>query len=416
MVNINSFHPSDVLTQKNTNNKNIISNINYSNLLTNEQNPINNTNQNKNLNDILNIDEGSIMSSIEKEKSKEEKNDKNKSCIESSEEENESEEDNDNDELIITNDEIKEIIKTLLNCQIQISNISSQKTIISELIKLSDKLKELFDKNQDLEIYNLTKDLIPILITFNYNKNNDILVKSSEIVSFLNEKIINEIFILSQKDQKNLIDSKDKQLDNDKDNDKEISINVNDNEDKVYIEGLNIIELIKQSNLNKGNISEHQHIFYSKRGRPKKISINSEISSEFYSSKIGEDFPNIKSNINVNEKNIYEEFMKLISCKDKDKMENDFKELSNNFFNNIYDKNNNDLDSEIAKIRKQLCLKIYKMAHTIFPEINSDFLKKVIVYFEYKIRNDNSNIDKNYSNKLNSLLEIIKERLFDKTK
>ena len=42
---------------------------------------------------------------------------------------------------------------------------------------------------------------------------NDILVKASEILSFLNEKIINEIFMLSQKEKKNLIDS----LNNEKD-------------------------------------------------------------------------------------------------------------------------------------------------------------------------------------------------------
>ena len=424
MVNINSFHPSDVLTQKNSNNQNIISNINYSNLSANEQNAIiNKNNQKNNVNDLMNLDEESIISSIEKDKNKEEKkeslkneenNENKKLCIESSEEENESEEDNDNGEVIITNDEIKEIIKTLLNCQIQMSNISSQKTIISELIKLSDKLNELFVKNQDLEIYNLTKDLIPILITFTYNKNNDILVKSSEILSFLYEKIINEIFILSQKEQNNLIESKkdDSNKDKNKDNEKEINSDVN--EDKDYKEGLNIIELINQKNINKSNISEHQHIFYSKRGRPKKISINSEISSDFFSSKLGEGVYNIKDNFN--EKNVYDEFIKIISCKDKDKMENDFKELSSNFFNNIYDKNNNDLDTEIAKIRKQLCLKIYKMVHKFFPEINSDFLKKVIVYFEYKIRNDNTNIDKIYSNKINSLFEIIKERLYDKTK
>ena len=424
MVNINSFHPSDVLTQKNSINQNIISNVNYSNLSANEQNAIiSKNNQNNNLNDFINYDEESIISSIEKDKNKEgkkdslkneEKNEKNKSCIELSEEENESEEDNDNNEVIITNDEIKEIIKTLLNCQIQISNISSQKTIILELNKLSDKLNELFAKNQDLEIYNLTKDLIPILITFTYNKNNDILVKSSEILSFLNEKIINEIFNLSQKEYNNLLDSfKDN---NNKDQDKEKEINLDDNEDKDYKEGLNLIELINKKNVNKSNISEHQHTFYSKRGRPKKISINSEISSDFFSSKLGDCIYNIKDNFNLNEKNIYDEFMKIISCKDKDKMHNDFKELSSNFFNNIYDKNNNDLDTEIAKIRKKLCLKIYKMVHKFFPEINSDFLKKVIVYFEYKIRNDNTNIDKIYSNKINSLFEIIKERLYDKTK
>ena len=67
-------------------------------------------------------------------------------------------------------------------------------------MKLSEKLNELFLKNPNLEIYNLTKDLLPILITITYNKNNDFLKKSSEILSFLNEKIKKEIFNLSQKE------------------------------------------------------------------------------------------------------------------------------------------------------------------------------------------------------------------------
>lgn len=432
MVNINSFHPSDVLTHKNPNNNNIISNINYSNLLTNEQNTNINNNQNNDLNRLINIDEESIVSSIEKEKNKEEnkdnlknqeKNEKNKQSIESLDEENESEEDAENDEAIITKDEIKEIIKTLLNNQIQLSNISSQKTIIAELIKFSEKLNELFLKNPDLEIYNLTKDLIPILITFTYNKNNDILIKSSEILSFLNEKIIKEIFIFSQKEKNNLIDSliDEKNEDNDKDDDKENEkyinnnqeIKENENEDKDFKEGLKIIDVINQININKNNISDHQHIFSSKRGRPKKNSMNSE--TDYFGCKLGEGFNN-KDNFNLSEKNVYDEFMNIISCKDKIKMENDFKELSSYFFNNIYDKNNNDLDLEIAKIRKQLCLKIFKIVHKSFPEINSNFLKKVIVYFEYKIRTDNSNMNRIYSNKINSLFEIIKERLEDKTK
>ena len=173
--------------------------------------------------------------------------------------------------------------------------------------------------------------------------------------------------------------------------------------------------MINQKNINKSNFSEH-HISYSKRGRPKKNSNNSDISSEFFSSKLNEGIFSFKDTFNFNEKNVYDEFMKIISCKDKDKMENDFKELSNNFFNNIYDKNNNDLDGELAKIRKQLCIKIFKMVHKILPEIKTDFLKKVIVYFEYRIRNDNSNEEKIYSNKINSLYEIIKERLYDKIK
>ena len=170
--------------------------------------------------------------------SKKGEKEENNNTVEYNEEENESEEENENDEMIITNDEINEIIKKLLNCQIQMSNISSQKTIITELIKLSEKLNELFSKNPDLEIYSLTKDLIPILATFTYNKNSEILAKTSEILSFLNGKIINEIFILSPREQKNLIDS----LNNEKDKE----TNKNEIEEKDYKEGLNIIEMINQ--------------------------------------------------------------------------------------------------------------------------------------------------------------------------
>ena len=432
-VNINSFHPSDVLSQNNNSNNNIIQNpsfnpINISTLSSNEKNIIiNNINDNNNIKEAIKLDEESLINSIEKEKNikngkndkKEEKEkDKKNDSEESIEEENEWKEENDDDNL--TNDFIKETIQKLLNYQIQMSNNSSQK-MITELSNLFDKLNELFDKNQnnsrDLEIYNLTKDLIPILITFTYyNKNNDILVKSSEILSFLNEKIIKEIFTLSPKEQQKLIDSLDKDKDINKnkditckDDDSNKKINDNDMEENDFREGMKIVEMISQKNLMKSNISEQQHISLSKKGRTKKNSINSDISSELFSSNLKEG-----NNIfNSSEKNIYDEFIKIISCQDKDKMENDFNELSGNFFDSIYDKNNNDLDLEMAKIRKSSCLKIFKLIHKIFPEINTDFLKKIIIYFEYKIRCDNSNL---YSSKINTLFEIIKERFVDKTK
>ena len=187
-------------------------------------------------------------------------------------------------------------------------------------------------------------------------------------------------------------------------------------EENYFKEGLNIIEMINAKNLNKSNISEHQHISYSKRGRPKKININSEVSSDYFNSKIEEGFFNIKEAFNLNEKNVYEDFVKIIICKDKNKMENYFKELSINFFSNVYDKLNKDLDKETAELRRKFCKKIFIIVHKLYPEINSDFLKRVIIYFEHKIRNDNSNIDKTYSNKMNFLFDIIKERLYDKTK
>lgn len=446
--NLNSVQTKDAMNQTNPNpnSNNLKSNtktnipkfnsINYSNLAANEKTTnkikkekIFNTSTDNNRDiSISKEDEDKSIKSSKKEKKSENKDldlklgeKPEKENIEESIEENENEEcEEDNEELILTNDIINESIQKILNCQVQISNISSQKTINKELTDLSEKFHELFDKNQNdndnYEIYYLSKDLIPILLNLTYNKNTDIMSKSSEILSFLNEKIIKEIFNLSQKEKSDLIES----LNNNKnkinkdeiyDNNNNI-YNINSEEDE-YKEGLNILELINKKATIKSGISD-MHTIFSKRGRPKKISTNSELSSDVFSSKLNENFFNI--NNTINEKNYYEEFVKILSIKDKTKMESDFKELIGDFFENIYDKNNSDLDIDIAKVRKNMCIKIYKVVKKIKPEVDRDLIKKMIIYFEYKIRN--SNIDKIYSNKIKELFEIIKERLYvnDKNK
>ena len=445
--NLNSVQTKDAMNQTNPNpnSNNLKSNtktnipkfnsINYSNLAANEKTTnkikkekIFNTSTDNNRDiSISKEDEDKSIKSSKKEKKSENKDldlklgeKPEKENIEESLEENENEEcEEDNEELILTNDIINESIQKILNCQVQISNISSQKTINKELTDLSEKFHELFDKNQNdndnYEIYYLSKDLIPILLNLTYNKNTDIMSKSSEILSFLNEKIIKEIFNLSQKEKSDLIES----LNNNKnkinkdeiyDNNNNI-YNINSEEDE-YKEGLNILELINKKATIKSGISD-MHTIFSKRGRPKKISTNSELSSDVFSSKLNENFFNINT---INEKNYYEEFIKILSIKDKTKMESDFKELIGDFFENIYDKNNSDLDIDIAKVRKNMCIKIYKVVKKIKPEVDRDLIKKMIIYFEYKIRN--SNIDKIYSNKIKELFEIIKERLYvnDKNK
>ena len=54
-------------------------------------------------------------------------------------------------------------------------------------------------------------------------------------------------------------------------------------------------------------------------------------------------------------------------------LETDFKESIGDFFENIYDKNNSDLDIDIAKVRKNMCIKIYKVVKKIKPEVDRDF-------------------------------------------
>jgi len=447
--NLNSFQSPEVInpaTSSNTNNFIIKSNtkpnipkfssINYSNISANEKTGNKNSNKkDKNLNVNNNNnkmqtkdDEEKSIKSLKKEKKSEEKDydlklgekPTNKNKTEESNEENENSEcDEENEELILTNDIINESIQKILNCQIQISNISSQKTITKELNNLSEMFNEYFSKNQDeddnAEIYYLSKDLRPILLNLTYNKNPDIVSKSSEIISILNGKIVIEVFNLSKKDQKDLIESftNSKLNDNDKDTSKENNNNNNtiNLEEEMFKEEKDILDLINKKSTIKSGISDI-HTLNSKRGRPKKNSTNSELSSEVFSSRINEGALNF--NNGMNEKNYYEEFIKLLSNKDKTKVESDFKDLSDDFFENIYDKNNNGLDIDIAKIRKSVCIKILKVLKKARPDIAIELLKKMIVYFEYKIRF--SNTEKIYSCKIKDLFEYLKEKLSDNDK
>ena len=446
--NLNSFQSPEVInpaTSSNTNNFIIKSNtkpnipkfssINYSNISANEKTGNKNSNKkDKNLNVINNNnkmqtkdDEEKSIKSLKKEKKIEEKDydlklgekPTNKNKTEESNEENENSEcDEENEELILTNDIINESIQKILNCQIQISNISSQKTITKELNNLSEMFNEYFSKNQDeddnAEIYYLSKDLRPILLNLTYNKNPDIVSKSSEIISILNGKIVIEVFNLSKKDQKDLIESftNSKLNDNDKDTSKENNNNNTINlEEEMFKEEKDILDLINKKSTIKSGISDI-HTLNSKRGRPKKNSTNSELSSEVFSSRINEGALNF--NNGMNEKNYYEEFIKLLSNKDKTKVESDFKDLSDDFFENIYDKNNNGLDIDIAKIRKSVCIKILKVLKKARPDIAIELLKKMIIYFEYKIRF--SNTEKIYSCKIKDLFEYLKEKLSDNDK
>ena len=446
--NLNSFQSPEVInpaTSSNTNNFIIKSNtkpnipkfssINYSNISANEKTGNKNSNKkdkNLNINNNNNKmqtkdDEEKSIKSLKKEKKSEEKDydlklgekPTNKNKTEESNEENENSEcDEENEELILTNDIINESIQKILNCQIQISNISSQKTITKELNNLSEMFNEYFSKNQDeddnAEIYYLSKDLRPILLNLTYNKNPDIVSKSSEIISILNGKIVIEVFNLSKKDQKDLIESftNSKLNDNDKDTSKENNNNNTINlEEEMFKEEKDILDLINKKSTIKSGISDI-HTLNSKRGRPKKNSTNSELSSEVFSSRINEGALNF--NNGMNERNYYEEFIKLLSNKDKTKVESDFKDLSDDFFENIYDKNNNGLDIDIAKIRKSVCIKILKVLKKARPDIAIELLKKMIVYFEYKIRF--SNTEKIYSCKIKDLFEYLKEKLSDNDK
>ena len=92
---------------------------------------------------------------------------------------------------IISEEIINEIIKKLINYQIQISNNSMQKIIIKEL----DELKSQLCKENNFNIFNLTKSLLPVLNSFTYNRNPEIISKANEILSYITEKTIKDSYL-----------------------------------------------------------------------------------------------------------------------------------------------------------------------------------------------------------------------------
>ena len=293
-----------------------------------------------------------------------------------------SEEDNNNEKII--SDEINEIIKKLLNYQIQISNISSQKIVISILEDLHQKIIEFFSNeniNNYHQIKKLTKELLPIIHSMTYNKNQDIFIKSSEILSYLTENIIKNIFDLTQTEILKLIDEK-------------IDLDVLENSD--------IVDIINLKNLNIKNN------FLIKRRRSKKSSGGSEISSEVINKNC-----EIVTNNNINSNNNFfdfDDFIKILFTDNKQNIQNKFGEISENYFTNIYNQQNNGINNyKFALKRKQICIKLLQILRKKLPNINDELKKKIVVFIEYKIRSEDATYGKKYRKKMNEFWTKIKK-------
>jgi hypothetical protein len=100
------------------------------------------------------------------------------------------------------NEEINKIIQKLVNYQIQIFNTQNQKLIIKELDNLQIAMKNNENINDN---YN---ELYKVLSTFTYNKNSEIVLKSTDLLTNLTYKIINDLFSLSEEEKNLIIKSK----------------------------------------------------------------------------------------------------------------------------------------------------------------------------------------------------------------
>ena len=109
------------------------------------------------------------------------------------------EEENEND-IIIIKDTINELIKKLVNYQIQSPYLLNQNEILDEFDKFYIALKNYLLKEENISnIYSLNKDLISVLETFTLNiYKKDIKERALNILSLIKEYIIKEVFIFNE--------------------------------------------------------------------------------------------------------------------------------------------------------------------------------------------------------------------------
>ena len=264
------------------------------------------------------------------------------------------------------NEEINKIIQKLVNYQIQIFNTQNQKLIIKELDNLQTAMKNNENINDN---YN---ELYKVLSTFTYSKNSEIVLKSTDLLTNLTYTIINDLFSLSEED-KNLI-LKNKQ-------------NIVKDDEYEYLEIKKLSDLVLNKNNNLDEVSLN-----SKKNKNKKSSNedNNDNSNDNNETKSNENLSDNIINIIINNLN------------------DNFIQISDDFFKNIYNKKDNGLDKILAIKRKSACIKLLSLCRKTFPKLDEEFLKKIILFFEYKIRSEDPTLGKRYIKEIDDFYYKIK--------
>ena len=205
-------------------------------------------------------------------------------------------------------------------------------------------------------------ELYKVLSTFTYNKNSEIVLKSTDLLTSLTYKIINDLFSLSEEEKNLIIKSKQ---------------NIVKDDEYEYLEIKKLCDLIlnKTNNLDETSIN-------SKKNKNKKSS--NEDNNDIYTYN-NDKIKSINDNLSDNIINI------IINNKNEN-----FIQISDDFFKNIYNKNDNGLDKNLAIKRKSACIKLLSLCRKTFPKLDEEYLKKIILFFEYKIRSEDPTLGKRY--------------------
>ena len=265
------------------------------------------------------------------------------------------------------NDLIRNTIDNLLKIQIE-SKPNMQILILNEL----NKLKNIFNEKNNKNIYSFHKDIIPILNSLLYNKNESVVEKSSEIIPIIVQKIIQEMFTFENQELCQLYDN---------------------------LEGIDIQQL------------KQDIFFFLSKNSEKKIKRNQKNKMKKIRKLSNNSFSNENKNEieNTNLIFINETFNKFINDENNE-FSNELNSILNDFFENIYNKNNN-LNIKNYNIRKQFCVKMFKILKKILPKKTEEELKKMIIFIEYKIRCEDPSFGKKYQKQIKRLYKTIRDKI-----
>ena len=270
------------------------------------------------------------------------------------------------------------LIDNLLKYQIEMTTASSLKYIVNTL----DEIKDLLDKYTFADLYSLTRDIMPLLMSFTYNKNSDVLIKSSEIISSLTQNIKKEIFDV--------------------------------NEDKTEFSP----SQLEESPLVTKELKEELVAMLNDKSAMKKISqINSNDIDSLKQNKQKLTKRKTKRDENDNEdidfKEIYDNFKKVISHKEEKKAMDEVKSMTEEFYKNTYNKYHG-LENKLAIKRKEVCLKLFKILRKLFKRAKDEQIQKLVVFFEYQIRKQDPNLGKKYFGQIQKIIDLMKDVLKEK--
>lgn len=264
------------------------------------------------------------------------------------EEESEGEEEDDRD---LPDMKFRQLSDNLLKYQIELSSLSSKHILVT-----LNEIKEKLESNESNDLYRDTKDMIPVLFSLTYNKNNQIVDKSSEILSEINEKIIKDLFEMTQEDEEDIFKSES------------FEDTYNSKNDLMTM-----MNPVTPPIFPKKLLKSCPSLSLSKKALPRR------------------EFEGQREN---GCKAILDDFGKIFKNQGKN-LESEFEKLSEEFYSKVYNKHS-DLDLSLSMRRKRVCIDMLSVLSKRLPKINKDLLKKIVIYFEYRVRNEDKSLGKKY--------------------